>query len=110
MANWQDNFRGYATETAFAVSVSRAQVSLMAALEAEQWQGWSNAGGAGNLYTTFQALKRRGLAEYNDAKRDDGDWKGWRYRLTPAGQMVLDLAKMAGVQSALAYAPVANAA
>ncbi len=108
--SWQDSFRGYATETAFAVSCSRAQVSLMAAIEAGEWRSWSNAGGAGNLYTTFRALERRGLAEYNEAQRAHRDDSDWFYRLTPAGEMVLGLAKMAGVQTALAYEPAANAA
>ena len=110
MTDWRDNFRGYATETAIVISASRAQVSLLAAIAADQWRGWSNAGGSGNLYTTFHALERRGLAEYNMAQRERRDENDWFYRLTPAGELVLQLARLAGIQSASEYDEAANAA
>ena len=93
---WQDNFAAYTTSVAFSVSLSKAQVRALEAIATDTWLG----GGFTMFFATAGALERRGLSEFNYAERDNHNWKGWRYRLTPAGKLVLELARMSGAIAA----------
>lgn len=112
MSEWQNTFTKYATGTAFNISLSPDQASLLAHI-ATGWDGsrWANHSGRDSFFTTFRALKRRGLAEHNPAAefvgvRHPGVKLKWVYRLTPAGHHVLALLRLSGVVDDDAQPPV----
>lgn len=88
--NWQRSFAEHVTGIAFSIQLSKAQVRALGAIADDTWQD----GSFHMFFATAGVLKRRGLCEFNE------QWKGregapWRWRLTPAGEKVLDLIKMA---------------
>ncbi|MCV0348500.1 MAG: hypothetical protein K5863_00360 [Nitratireductor sp.] len=88
--NWQQAFQSFTTSTAFAMQLSHAQVRALDAIKSGSWQGnhWHM------FYASAHALQRRGLIEFNP--HENGKKRDWIYRLTPAGELVLDLIFLAG--------------
>ena len=99
--SWQDEFTRYTTGFAFNLTLSRDQANLLAAIGADEWQGWVGAAGRGNFIPIVKALIRRGLVEHNpaiNAANLPANMKPkWFYRLTPAGQHVVALLQLTGV-------------
>lgn len=87
--NWKQAFQDYATSVAFSIQLSKAQVRAIDAIANDTWLG----GDFTMFFATATALKRRGLVEYNEAYRDREN-APWRYRLTPAGELVHQLLKL----------------
>lgn len=115
MGEWQNAFMAYTTGTAFNVSLSHDQVSLLAFIDAGKYQEWKSRSGISNFIPCFRALERRGLAEHNPAAKAPADGGPsasekvriklkWVYRLTPAGKHVLELLKLAGLVPTLTAA------
>ncbi|UJW87919.1 PadR family transcriptional regulator [Devosia sp. SL43] len=101
MSDWRDQFTQYTTGFAFNLSLSRDQASLLEAIGGGEWEGWASHTGRGSFIPTIKALQRRGLAEHNPAvhaeNRPANSTPKWFYRLTPAGQHVLELLRLTGV-------------
>lgn len=110
MSNWRDDFTRYTTGFAFNLYLSRDQASLLDAIGrgGPVYREWLSAAGRGTFIPTFRALEKRGLAEHNPAVNaapiPDVTPK-WIYRVTPAGQHVIELLRLSGVA---APAEVAN--
>ncbi|MBN7764118.1 hypothetical protein JYP52_23600 [Nitratireductor aquibiodomus] len=88
--NWQQAFQSFTTSTAFAMQLSHAQVRALDAIKNDTWQGSDYH----MFYASARALQRRGLVEFNRPVK--GESRSWIYRLTPAGELVLDLIFLAG--------------
>ena len=86
---WQQNFQNYTTSVAFAVQLSTVQVRALDAIANNTWAD----GQFFMFFATAQALQRRGLAEHNPKRTSEHSWV---YRLTPAGELVLQLVRMSG--------------
>lgn len=102
--SWQDKFTAYTTGMAFNVSLSHDQADLLNYIAAGKTTGWRSRQGRSTFIPTFKSLERRGLAEHNPAARivgmqTPGVRLKWVYRLTPAGDLVLEMLKLAGVVS-----------
>lgn len=102
---WQDAFTAYTTGMAFHVSLSHDQVNCLAAIGAGKYSEWRSRSGRSTFIPVFRNLERRGLAEHNPAAvfvgfGTPGVKLKWVYRLTPAGEHVLALLKIAGVAKA----------
>ena len=100
--SWQNKFDTYVQGTAFNLSLSRNHISLLFAIEADTYLGWTGKGGRSSFIPTFHALERRGLAEYNPAAKLVGFRHPhvklkWVYRLTPAGQKVAELLRLTSI-------------
>jgi len=89
-------FAEYATSTAFSVSLSKNQVDMLCALH----QGYF-ACEQSHFITTSAALQRRGLVKKvrkRPAREHTGkEVIGWKDKLTPAGAIMCDLLKEAGL-------------
>jgi DNA-binding PadR family transcriptional regulator len=102
--SWQDNFTQYTTGFAFNLTLSRDMASLMEFIGNNEYENWQAASGRGSFIPTFRSLERRGLAEHNPMMAPGMGLPGnvrpkWVYRLTPAGQHVLELLRLTGVAS-----------
>ena len=105
MGQWQNEFTKYTTGTAFHLSLNQDQISLLLAIEANNYSDWRRTNGRADFIPVFRCLKRRGLAEHNPlAKTHSFTEKTahryrlkWIYRLTPAGEHVLSLVRLAGL-------------
>ena len=101
--SWQDKFTNYATGMAFNLSLSHDHADLMAVIATGlSTAGWKSRSGRSTFIPTVDGLIRRGLVEHNPAARivgfsTPGVKLKWVYRLSPAGERVLDLMKLAGV-------------
>jgi hypothetical protein len=89
---WQENFQEYTTSTAFAIQLSNVQVRALDAIDRNTWQGNFHM-----FFATAGALQRRGLVEFNSRYSAE---RPWRYRLTPAGELVLGLVRLSGALGA----------
>lgn len=102
MSDWRDDFTRYTTGFAFQLSLSRDQASLLEAISLAPKgfpADWVGASGRGTFVPCVKALDRRGLIEHNPAHalNERGVTIKWHYRLTPAGQHVLELLRLSGV-------------
>lgn len=102
--DWQANFASATTGIAFSLQLSANMAALLPAIESGSFYDWTGHDGRRLFHPTFGALQRRGLAEHNPAWRApncDSETllarKEWSYRLTPAGEHVLALLRLAGV-------------
>lgn len=101
--SWQDQFTSYTTGMAFNISLSHDHADLLSLIgSGEKLSGWRNRNGRSNFVPTVNGLIRRGLVEHNPAARivgfnTPGVKLKWIYRLTPAGERVFDLLRMAGI-------------
>jgi len=100
--NWQDQFMAYATGMAFNISLSHDHADAMQAIAEDRVVGWRSRTGRSSFVPTVNGLIRRGLVEHNPAARivgmtTPGIKLKWIYRLTPAGERMLELLKLAGV-------------
>ncbi|MDR7035235.1 hypothetical protein [Mesorhizobium sp. BE184] len=86
--SWQENFQNYTTSVAFSVQLSNVQVRALDAISSNTWLGNFHM-----FFSTAGALQRRGLVEFNARYSPE---RPWRYRLTPAGELVLSLVQMSG--------------
>lgn len=102
--SWQDQFTAYTTGMAFNISLSHDHADLLAVLGAgyKPFHGWRNRNGRSNFIPVVNGLIRRGLVEHNGAAKvfgmtTPGVKLKWVYRLTPAGERVLELLRLAGI-------------
>jgi hypothetical protein len=99
--SWQDQFTAYTTGMAFNISLSHDHADLLAFIP-NYGPGWRNRNGRSNFIPVVNGLIRRGLVEHNGAAKvfgmtTPGVKLKWIYRLTPAGERILELMKLAGV-------------
>jgi hypothetical protein len=80
-------FAEYATSGAFAIGLTRVQVSSLAMV----------LGMGGQLYSTSTALERKGLVEEIRDSRSQPFDGGSEFRLTQPGALVLELCRIAGL-------------
>lgn len=101
--SWQDRYTAYTTGSAFNMSLSHDHADVLTQIgSGARIVGWRNRNGRDTLIPTVHGLIRRGLVEHNPAARIVGTTTPgvklkWIYRLTPAGEHVLALLKLAGV-------------
>ena len=105
---WQNDFANYVTGTAFLISLSRNQISMLRHIEANKnINQWKSVSGYDNQVPTIRQLERRGLMEHNPAAKvgaelPTGVFPKWIFRLTPAGKKVLELLDLMEEANALA--------
>lgn len=90
--SWQEAFQNYTTSVAFSVQLSNVQVRALDAIANNTW-----AGNFHMFFATAGALQRRGLVEFNARYSPE---RPWRYRPTPAGELVLQLVRLSGALGA----------
>lgn len=100
--SWKDQFTAYTTGMAFNISLSHDHADLLAYIPHYEGGGWRNRNGRSNFIPVVNGLIRRGLVEHNAAAKIVGMTTPhvklkWIYRLTPAGERVLELMKLAGI-------------
>lgn len=100
---WQAQFTDATTSTAFSLSLTRNQVSLLDHIGAHDFPNqWRSAKGRDLFVPTVRGLIDRGLVEHNPmamakSTLPPGTRIKWFYRLTPAGVHVLALLRLAGL-------------
>ena len=99
MSLWKDCFAGYATETAFSLQLGKWQCAVLASVANGDWIGYGRSNTRALFLNSTVALERKGLIERNEKAFGSGHKGTWHFRLTPAGQAVLQLLEMAGVVS-----------
>lgn len=98
--NWRLNFETYATGTAFRVSLTRNQVSVLHAINDGTWDSWQSPTGRDLFEVIVASLDRRGFVE---CKKSIQRIKGEKaqqvatYKVTPAGSLVIKLLNFARV-------------
>ena len=101
--SWQDQFTAYTTGMAFNISLSHDHADVLTLIASGgKLHAWTNRSGRSTFVPTVNGLIRRGLIEHNGAAKivginTPGVKLKWIYRLTPAGERVLDLLKLAGI-------------
>lgn len=97
---WQSNFTNYVTGTAFLISLTHNQVSMLKHIGHHQKiTDWKSSSGYDTQVPTIKQLERRGLVEHNPAAKANaglpvGVFPKWIFRLTPAGERVLELVEI----------------
>lgn len=92
--DWKQNFQASATSVAFQMSLSKNMVAVLAAVAVDR---------TFDLHSIFvpaaRALQRRGLITHHLWNKDtDGPFHKLKWhRLTPAGEHVLALCRLAGL-------------
>ena len=108
VGTWQDTFRAYSMRIGFQLSLSKAMLEMLCAVADDvQWDRRLYHQGSHcpeNWIASTCSLVKRGLIcrkdqEWLDNHKHDphpqGEW--CCYQLTPAGQCVVDLVKLAGI-------------
>lgn len=102
---WKDDFVNYTTGTAFSLSLSRDMVDFLLMFDEvgmQGAQGFRRRNGVDGFVPIAKALGRRGLFEHNSdfsnfsyAEKEAHNIRAkWIYRITPAGELVVNLLKI----------------
>jgi hypothetical protein len=86
-----EQFRDYVTGTSFCLTLSRRMIEMISQMDAY--------GSTYGLMATARGLSERGLVEWADKEKYEGDSLPvmFRFRLTEAGKAVVPLLKLSGL-------------